>query len=221
MGRVAVRSHPPFSSSGRRLVASLVLVGALLLSAVVVAAPAPNQGYRLAGTVAVGKDYIGFLEVPSGGQVLVHTGSVLNGVKVLAVTANSMKIALSSGVVELTLEGTGKPPPVSSAVKKVADDPRGHVYVREAVPEQLWRAVDDPAAIAKAPSDTGIQRVAAVLELPPGSRLIRVQGQPVATADQAMKQLQEALEKPGGGIAVIDVQTPTGRGRAYITLPRN
>ena len=67
------------------------------------------SGYRLAGTLAVGKDFIAFLEVPQGGQVLVRAGSVVGNAKVLAVTASSLKIALRSGVVELSLDGTAHP----------------------------------------------------------------------------------------------------------------
>jgi hypothetical protein len=200
----------------------LHLVAALLAGPVGSAATQAAQGYRLAGTVAVGSDYIAFLEVPEGGQVLVRAGSVVKGVKIVSVSAQSLKIALATGVVELSLEGTGKPAPTvpSVAVKHVSDDNVSHVYVREVVPEQLWRAVGQPAGNSKVAADSGVQRVAAVLDLPPGSRIVRVHGQPVSSADEAMRRLQEAFANPGGGGSVIDVQTPTGPGRVYLTRPK-
>jgi hypothetical protein len=39
---------------------------------------ASGNGYRLAGVLAVGPDYMAILEVPGGGQQLVRKGSTLD-----------------------------------------------------------------------------------------------------------------------------------------------
>lgn len=219
-GRGTPFGPPPFfiRHLGLLSIRVLAVVALLIAAPLAIAAPQASQGYRLAGTVAVGSDYIAFLEVPGGGQVLVRDGSVLKGVKVLAVSSDSVKIALSTGVVELSLEGTVKPAPVidSAAVKRVSDNNRGHVYVREVVPEQLWRAVGPPTRNSKVGSDADIQRIAGVLQLPPGSRILRVHGETVSSADQVMRRLQEAFANEGGGGAAIELQTPSGRGRVYL-----
>jgi hypothetical protein len=108
-GLVARLCHQAFFVAGAQAVLT-VLATCLVLGAPCAAAPRDEAaGYRLAGTLAVGRDFIAFLEVPQGGQILVRAGSVVGSAKVLAVTASTVKIALRSGAVELSLDGTAHP----------------------------------------------------------------------------------------------------------------
>jgi hypothetical protein len=59
----------------RALVLALTL--AALPSAALLAGT--SDGYRLAGIIAVGDDYLGLLELPGGEQVLVRRGSAVDG----------------------------------------------------------------------------------------------------------------------------------------------
>ena len=154
-----------------------------MLRRVRLAAQDPAQGYRLAGTLAVGQSYIAFLEMPDGGQVLVRTGSEVAGARVLEVTATGLRLGLASGVVELSLEGTGKPQVVASsaAVTAAKDDDKNRVYTREVSDEQLSRELAAPAAgtssakpAAAHASLVAAQRIAAVLDLPANSKVLRV-----------------------------------------------
>ena len=83
-------------------------------------------GYRLAGTVLVGDKYLGFLELPQGGQVLVREGSVVNGGRVIVFTDKGLRIQFPDRVLELQLERSGRPPP---------PDARGIVTERQDMPD--------------------------------------------------------------------------------------
>ena len=179
------------------------------------------KGYRLAGTMAVGNDFLAFLEVPQGGQVLVRSGSVVNGVKVLAVTAQEARLSFPAGVVELLLDGTHRSPaPVkSSAVLGKSDDVRNRVYNRDVSSEQVSRelsaATDRAKAPASASSMVAAQRVAAVLDLPAGSRVLRVGPNPVSSAQGAIQQIEQAFSSTAP-VVILDIQTPKGPGRVYL-----
>jgi hypothetical protein len=217
--RVARGRHPAFSFW--RAHALLVLL--ILCSGGAAAAQDPAQGYRLAGTLAVGQSYIAFLEVPDGGQVLVRTGSEVAGARVLAVTATGLRLGLASGVFELSLEGTGKPQVVASsaAVSAAKDDEKNRVYTREVSDEQLSRELAAPAGtpptkpIAARSSLVAAQRIAAVLDLPADSKVLRVQGRPVSSADAAIRELQSSFGSEEG-VVTLDLQTPNGPGRVYL-----
>jgi hypothetical protein len=66
------------------------------------------------------------------------------------------------------------------------------------------------------PADNGVARIVAVLDLPSGSRVLRVHGEQVSSADEALRRLQEAFANEGGGGAAIDLQTASGPGRVYL-----
>ena len=183
------------------------------------------SGYRLAGTMAVGDAFIAFLQVPDGGQVLVRAGSTVNGARVVTVTESGLRLALPEGTVDLDLQGTGKAQatPGSVAVTSASDDDKSRVYVRDVSADQLSRGLSGaPVASGKAAKpvaagtgDVAAQRIAGVLELPQGSRVLSVSGQSVTSADQAIRKYRSAFASGLGGV-ILDVQTPTGPGRVYI-----
>jgi len=211
--------HPAFSFWG----AHALLVLLILCSGGAAAAQDPAQGYRLAGTLAVGQTFIAFLEVPDGGQALVRTGSELAGARVLEVTATGLRLGLASGVVELSLEGTGKPQVVapSAAVTAAKDDEKNRVYTREVSDEHVSRELAAPAGTsstrptAARSSLVAAQRIAAVLDLPANSKVLRVQGRPVSSADAAIRELQSSFGSDAG-VVTLDLQTPNGPGRVYL-----
>jgi len=216
---VARGRHPAFSFW--RTHALLVLL--VLCSGGAAATQDPAQGYRLAGTLAVGQNFIAFLEVPDGGQVLVRTGSEVAGARVLEVTATGLRLGLASGVVELSLEGTGKPPvvPSSAAVTAAKNDDKNRVYTREVSDDQLSRELAAPAGkssttpTAARSKLVAAQRIAAVLDLPANSKVLLVQGRPVSSADAAIQELQSSFGSDAG-VVTLDLQTPTGPGRVYL-----
>ena len=217
------RRHPTFSVWRTHALLALLL----LCSGGAAAAQDPAQGYRLAGTLAVGQSYIAFLELPDGGQVLVRTGSEVAGARVLEVTATGLRLGLASGVFELSLEGNGKPQVVASsaAVTAAKDDDRNRVYTRNVSEEHLARELTAKPGpgVAKPsgnPQLVAAQRIAAVLDLPKNSTVVRVEGQAVSSADQAIRELQSAFAS-SAGVVTLDVKTPTGPGRVYLMSERN
>jgi hypothetical protein len=196
----------------------------LLLSASVVvaaAAPATHAGYRLAGIMAAGDSYLGFLELPQGAQVLVRLGSIVDGGKVIAFDADSLRIRFPDGVVELTLEGTGKPPTQSRHDVVVSGDEQGHVIRREVDPGELDAALAETGAAGKrkggpAPSASQVvaERFAPLLDLPSGARVVAVNEQPVGSADAAIDLVQDTLAK--GMPARLNLQTADGLQRVYL-----
>jgi hypothetical protein len=179
-----------------------VLTFTLLLSFANAHAAAAT-GYRLTGIVAVGQDYLGFLEMPGGVQVLVRKGSVIEGGgRVLLLDAQRLRIGLPSGVIELALEGSGRPATVA------VPGPAAAVGGVELPPDQdntLFRAVDPKrlgqarAAAAKAddrrsqPSIATALHLAPILDLPPNSRVVAVNDQPVTSVDAAIAGIERAL----------------------------
>ncbi len=94
------------------------------------------------------------------------------------------------------------------------------MYTREVSSEKMSRELKAAAgASAGKPAKTSelvaAQRVAAVLDLPSGSQIQLVQGQPVTTADAAIKRLQSVFASDAG-IVTLDVNTPNGPGRVYL-----
>jgi predicted lipid-binding transport protein (Tim44 family) len=59
------------------------------------------------------------------------------------------------------------------------------------------------------------QRIAAVLDLPANSKVLRVRGRPVSSADAAIEELQSAFGSEAG-VVTLDLQTPNGPGRVYL-----
>jgi membrane-associated protease RseP (regulator of RpoE activity) len=221
-GLVARLRHQAFFVAGAKAVLAVIVACFVIGAPSAAASQDEAAGYRLAGTLAVGKDFVAFLEVPQGGQILVRAGSVVGNARVLAVNASSLKIALPAGVVELSLDGTIHPVLAASSASVVAksDDTRNRVYNRQIDDEQVSRdlaaALAEPqAAGSKSSNLVAAQRIAAVLDLPAGSRVLRVQGQEVSSADAVIKQL-EASFATVVAVVTMDLQTPTGPGRVYL-----
>lgn len=191
------------------LTAAVLVLALLSFSTAHVAAA---NGYRLAGIVAVGHDYLGFLELPGGGQVLVRQGSSIEGGgRVLLLDAERLRIGLPSGVIELVLDGSGRPAKVavaavSAAVVPVA--PAAAVVDVPLPPDQdtfIVRAIDPDrlrdarvaaartGAQGSAPSIDTARRLAPILDLPPNSTIVAVNDQPVTSADAAIARIQRSL----------------------------
>lgn len=206
----------------------------LLLSAVAVAQAAPlaHQGYRLSGVMAAGDSYLGFLELPDGDQVLVRLGSVVDGGKVVQFDARSMRIRFPDGIVELSLEGSGKPAAVAARTSRdvvVSGDEQGHVIRREVDIGELQAGLDDAdraagsAALRKsAPAPSAqqavTQRIAPLVDLPADARVIAVNETKVRSADAALKLVETTL---GQGMPVrLNLETPSGVKRVYLMPAR-
>lgn len=225
--RVIQFGRPPFPFRRRHahlgLLATLVLVVCTLGAVPVPAAPAAPADYRLAGTMAVGKDYVAFLELPSGGQVLVRKGSVVGNAKVADVTEKSVRLVLPDRALVLSLEGSGAAAPDvrSAAVQEAVDDDRNRIYTRTVSPEQVSRELSKSASKSgTTPSNAdarmiAAQRIAPVLDLPPGSRLLMVRGEPVTNADAAIKQIEKQLAA-NDGVVYLDIQVSGKHGRVYL-----
>lgn len=179
---------------------------ALLLSALLVqsfALASGGNGYRLAGVLAVGPDYLAILELPGGQQQLVREGSTLDdGGRVILVEASRLRIAGAGGTIELNLDGSGAPAQVPVAlgvVQEQSDNDR--VLVRrvdaEAFSASVTQSSKAPAKTASAKSrdaaaETG-RRLAPILNLPPDSRVMQVNEQPVRSAEQAIRLIEQSF----------------------------
>lgn len=193
---VARKGHPFLIAA-----IGLVAVLALALASFTTARAAVADGYRLAGIVAVGRDYIGFLELPGGEQVLVRQGSLIaGGGRVLLLDAGRLRIGLPNGVIELALEGSGRPaaiPAAAAATDGVEPAPNQELtLVRRVDPRQLrgqLRAAPKAHDVRSTPSIETALRLAPILDLPPNSRVVAVNDRPVASADAAIARLERSL----------------------------
>jgi hypothetical protein len=207
----------------RPLGAPLLLV---LLACASVSLGATGEGYRVAGIMAVGGDYLAFLALPDGSQVLVRRGSVVGDGKIVGFTAQSVRIAFPSGEVELRLDGSG----AAGMARAASPPPSAAVAVRHYEPITTPRAATLEASAQTLRSlpgsgstggDAGralAQRIAPVLELPPTSRVVTINESPVTTADAAIVVMADTLAV--GNVARLDVETPSGPQRVYISPPR-
>jgi hypothetical protein len=173
----------------------------LLLPSLVFAAG--SNGYRLAGVLAVGPDYLAILELPGGQQQLVREGSTLDdGGRVVLVEASRLRIAAAGGTFELNLDGSGAPAQVPVAlgvVQEQSDNDR--VLIRrvdaEAFSSSVAQSGKEPGKTASAKSrdaaaETG-RRLAPILNLPPDSRVVQVNEQPVRSAEQAIRLIEQSF----------------------------
>ena len=195
---MARKGHPFFV----RLVWLVAAISGALLS-FAVAQAATNNGYRLAGIVAVGADYLGFLELPEGGQILVRQGTVISGGgRVVALNGQGVRIAFADRTIQLDLEGTGEPGVASTArdVRRDLSDEEPLV-MREVSPDALAELSGTSARSGKG-GDAGVavaQRFATLAKLPNGARVLAVNEQPVTSADATIRWVEKALAQ---GIAV-------------------
>jgi hypothetical protein len=162
---------------------------------------APGGAYRLAGVMNVGEERIGFLEVPSGGQVLVRRGSTVDGGKVTVFDQRELRIVFADRTVVLELSDSGKPADnrTPGVVSQHADTE--HVMVREVDPEQLRASLTHVAKTAPATpagrkpdarAELG-RRFALVANLPSNARVVAINEQPVTTAERAMAAIEQTL----------------------------
>ena len=195
-GRVARKGHPFFAAA-----IGLVAVLALALLSFTNAPAAAASGYRLAGIVAVGNDYLGFLELPGGEQVLVRQGSVVKGGgRILLLDAERMRIGLPSEVVELALQDSGRPVAVPASVAPadgVEPAPNQDLtLIRRVDPKRLGvqlRGTPKAAEVRSTPATETALRLAPILDLPPNSKVVAVNDQPVTSADAAIAGLAQSL----------------------------
>ncbi|MCM2310288.1 MAG: hypothetical protein NDI84_02695 [Steroidobacteraceae bacterium] len=194
--RVARTGHPFVTAA-----ASLVAVLALTLVPFATVRAEVANGYRLAGIVAVGRDYLGFLELPGGEQVLVRQGSVVKGGgRVLLLDAERLRIGLPSGVIELALEGSGRAvsvPASAATVDGVEPVPNQELtLIRRVDLERLGgqlRATPKAPDGHSTPSTETALRLAPILDLPPNSKVVAVNDRPVTSADAAIAGLERSL----------------------------
>ncbi len=132
--RVARQGHPFLLAAA---VSGAVL--ALMLLSIDAQATATG-GYRLAGIVAVGKDYLGFLELPGGEQVLVRQGSTINGGgRIVALDGERLRIVFPDGTDRIDARG------IRTARRGSGDD-AGH-------PPQSCRTRDTSWCVTWTPAD--------------------------------------------------------------------
>lgn len=231
-GRGVPRGFPPFSFLKRMLWAALALPVGLIIAPVGGEAASTQHGYRLAGVVAVGKDYMGFLELPQGGQVLVREGSTVNGGRVVAFSDRILRIQFPTGDIELQLEGSGRPPPpdprdvvaeseeisggaasfrtvnVGPLKESLQSQPSGSTKTSDAKKASAGSTVpaDAPTAIA--------QRFEPLFQLPPGARVVAVNEARVTSVDGAIKTVESSLEH--NSVARLTIETNGGESRVYL-----
>lgn len=187
--------------------------------------------YRLAGIVAVGPDYLGILQLPSGAQQLVRVGSTIEGGgRVVRVDAKQMRIQLPGRTLDLALDGSDAAPtvPVGLGVLTAQAD-MDNVMIRSVDADAFSDAAARSRNTAAAPAgsaapakrvDPGAEagrRLAPILNLPPDSRIKAVNELPVRSADQAIKLIEQSLRD---GIAPrLNIENAGGESRVYMSTP--
>lgn len=195
----------------------------LVLLAVILAVWAPCafassdvvQGYRLAGTVAVGNDYLAFLEIPSGAQVLVRKGDAVGAARVGDVRDREIDLILASRKLTISLQRSDQPT-VSAPSREIviSQSSEEHVLRREVSVAPFGQAMAQPgAAPAGAPAGLS-QRIAPVLDLPTHSQIVAVNGHAVSSSSLAIREISEVLA--AGGTITMNLETPDGLKRVYV-----
>jgi len=227
----------------------------MLAGAPWVGAAASLEGYRLAGTVAVGQGHLGVLELPEGTQVLVREGSEVAGGRVVRLDARSLRLAFPEEELELPLAGLPRPAEVPLPEFVTAHSEPPGVLVREVDVDGLRRAMGEavtdpqpahrpaPGSATEAtarerltgrtgaegparPRDrsnppgqdaatTVAQRFAPLVGLPPESRVVEVNEQPIGTAADALTFIETQL---GQGLAVrLTLEGAPEANRVYLS----
>jgi hypothetical protein len=175
--------------------------------------PSAGKGYRLAGVMLVGKDRIGFLEVPAGGQVLVRLGSTVDGGKVTVFNDRELRIAFPDRSVVLALSG-GATPPDAGALGVVAEQYETEQFVVTHVDsERMAEALEQTrqstatAPASRVPAQVQVGRLfAAVANLPPSARVVAVNNRPVLSAARAVAEVEKTLAR--GEVASLSLESP-------------
>lgn len=227
-------SHPAFSGDARpKGLAGALLVTAAILALLPKVAPAvASDGYRLAGVVAVGSEYLGFLEIPAGEQVLIREGvTVPGGGRVMAFDGKTVRIQFPDGALELTLEGTGRVSVTMAAAGIVtAQESTERIHVRTVAVEPLRVALQQP------PGDEGVKpagaiqrrgrkdegaavaaRFSGLVNLPPDSRVLAINEQPVESAAAAIETVNSSLA--AGMPARLNISNSAGSDQRVYLLP--
>jgi hypothetical protein len=207
----------------RALVLALTLTA--LPSAALLAGTA--DGYRLAGIIAVGDDYLGLLELPGGQQVLVRRGSTIDGGgRIALLDAEQLRLVLSDRVLVLALDRSSGAPVIPAGlgvVQEQVDD--GHVMIRRVDPEAFAASVgrpsqsghpaQEPKTKAADPTIEAGRRLAPILNLPADSRLVAVNEQPVRTAVRAIALIEQSLA--AGVSPRLNIVGAGGETRVYMS----
>lgn len=211
----------------------LVFITAIVAPFLVLAAGA--DGYRLAGIIAAGSDYLAILELPGGRQQLVRAGSPIDGGgRVVALDARSLRLQLPGRTLDLPLDGSGAAAvvPAGLGVVREQTDMDGNVMIRRVDADAFSDSMARPVVQSGPPPARGTtlagrpdatteagRRLAPVLNLPPDSRITAVNEQPVRSAEQAIRLIEESLQ---AGISPrLDVQSAGGPGRVYLSPERD
>lgn len=199
------------------------------------AAGPADAGYRLAGVIETGGDRsVAILELPRGGQVLIHKGSAIDGGTVTELSRRGVRIVFADHVVELMLsraegaaERAAHPAAASSSgqLGPASAHQAAQRRVPPPLPTPLTRTVS-PAVVRafivngvpEAPSNTDAKQyvdaeIAQQLDLPAHSQVIAVNDQSAGSPDETVSALQQALTN---GVAVITLDTPQGQQRVYV-----
>jgi hypothetical protein len=207
----------------RALVLALTL--AALPSAALLAGTA--DGYRLAGIIAVGDDYLGLLELPGGEQVLVRRGTTLEGgSRVVRLDSSELHLVLRDRVLVLALDRSSGAPVVPAGlgvVQEQMDD--GHVMIRRVDPGAFAASAAKPAASGRPsaghepraldPATEAGRRLAPILNLPPDSRLVAVNEQPVRNAERAIALIEQSFA--AGVSPRLNITGAAGETRVYLS----
>ena len=197
------------------------------------AAAAGTDRYRLAGVLAVGPDYLGILELPGGDQLLVRKGSVVEGGgRVVLLDATRLRIAFPGRPpFDITLDGSDAPAVVPPGLGVVQDQTdRDNVMVRRVDSDAMLASVERSQADAAKPSGTAPatagrdpaaeagRRLAPILNLPPNSRVVAINEQPVRSADDALRLIEQSLQR--GESPRLDLGNTVGESRLYVSPAR-
>lgn len=228
--RVAPTGHPSFFPASWSTFFAVVL--AVLCLGASPAWSMERANYRLAGVVAVGSEYLGFLEIAAGDQILIRKGSTVpGGGKVVAFDSRSVRIAFPDKVVELALEGgAGSGPAVVTQGIVTAQDDMGRIHVRSVEPESLQQALSQPVADNATTPAGAIQRrgrkdegaavamrFSALINLPADSRVLAINEQPVVSAEAAIDTVNRTLA--AGMPARLNISNSAGSDQRVYLLP--
>lgn len=175
--------------------------------------------YRLAGTVAVGSDFIAFLALPGGDQVLVRNGDVVGNARVAAIRDRAVQLVLPSGRVELSLAGSGQAvATIPSRDVVTSQSSQDHILQREVDKQAFDRSLAGAPRTSGEPGAALARTFAPVLNLPANGRVLSVNGKNVDSIDRAMGTIEKVLAE--GGIVYMSLDTPNGIQRVYLTPQR-
>lgn len=226
------KEPPPFFLR-RLLLGLLTLLPVALAPTSAFADPVRSEpgGYRLAGVMLVGNERIGFLEMPSGAQVLVRVGTLIDGGTVTVFNEREVRIAFPHRTVVLQLVGGAGGMSSDTALGVVVgNEDDGHIMVRQVDPDRMTTALGESRRTAgdtfgkPAQQDVAAhlgRRLAAIVNLPVNARVVAVNDQPVLSAEKAIAEIDGALAKGQG--TTLDLASAPGEppGRVYLIPQRD